>query len=110
MRLVHGGGDAIPCRVETRGVCDSGFAAHGLGNTWPLAHHFRPGNGFLVPPRDAIALEGAIRLLLGDSGLRGRMARRGREIAKVEFSEELVIRETVRVYKELIGDRWPDAR
>ncbi len=66
-------------------------------------------NGFLVPPRDALALEKTIRLLLDDSELRSRMARQGRKIAELEFSEELVIRETMGVYNELMGDRWPDA-
>jgi glycosyltransferase involved in cell wall biosynthesis len=70
----------------------------------------RPGeNGFLVPPRNAAALAEAIRKLLLDAPLRSRMGARGREIAVAEFSEEIVIGQTLAVYRDLLGDRWPAA-
>ena len=68
----------------------------------------RPGeNGFLVPPRDAVALAVAIRRLVEDSALRSRLGARSREIAVSEFSEQIVIRETLAVYRELLGNRSP---
>jgi len=64
-------------------------------------------NGFLVPARNAGALAEAIRLLLVDSELRIRMAKSSREIAVREFSEGLVVRQNLDVYRELLRERWP---
>ena len=64
-------------------------------------------NGFLVPTQDPIALAGALHTLLNDTALRMKMGSRGREIAVAEFSEERVIKETLAVYRELLGDRFP---
>ena len=70
----------------------------------------KPGeNGLLVPVRDAEALAEAIAVLLKDPALRGRMGARGREIAVQEFSEERVVRETLALYRELLGAKWPAA-
>jgi glycosyltransferase involved in cell wall biosynthesis len=66
-------------------------------------------NGLLVPPRDPGALAEAIATMLGDPALRARMGARGREIAVQEFSEERVVRETLEVYQELLGSKWPAA-
>jgi len=56
-------------------------------------------NGLLVPPRDAVALANALRLLIENQDMRQRMGQRGREIAETEFSVENVIRETLAVYR-----------
>jgi glycosyltransferase involved in cell wall biosynthesis len=70
----------------------------------------RPGeNGFLVPPRDPAALAEAICRLVQDAPLRARMGARSREIAVSEFSEEIVIGQTLAVYRELFGERSPAA-
>jgi glycosyltransferase involved in cell wall biosynthesis len=66
-------------------------------------------NGLLVPPRDPRALAEAIATLLKDPALRARMGARGREIAVQEFSEERVVQETMSVYRDLLGARWPAA-
>jgi len=64
-------------------------------------------NGLLVPPRDPEALAEAIATLLKDPALRARMGARGREIAVQEFSEERVVRETLELYRQLLGPKWP---
>lgn len=70
----------------------------------------KPGeNGLLVPLRDPEALAEAIAILLKDAALRARMGARGREIAVQEFSEERVVRETLALYRELLGAKWPAA-
>ena len=66
-------------------------------------------NGLLVPPRDPEALAQAIAVLLKDPALRARMGAGGREIAVQEFSEERVVRETLALYRELLGAKWPTA-
>jgi glycosyltransferase involved in cell wall biosynthesis len=60
-------------------------------------------NGFLVRVGDARAVARAIRQLVDDPGLRGRMGRRGRELAEDGFGVEAVSGRTVDVYRELIG-------
>jgi len=65
-------------------------------------------NGFLVPPRDPVALAEALHVMLRDSALRGSMGARGREIAVNEFSEERILGETLAVYRELLGKLWPE--
>ena len=64
-------------------------------------------NGLLVPVRDPSALASAIRDLLTDPVLRARMGTKGRQIVVSEFSEDRVLRETLAVYAELLGDHWP---
>jgi glycosyltransferase involved in cell wall biosynthesis len=66
-------------------------------------------NGFLIPPKDPSALADAIATLIADPALRQRFGRRGREIAVDEFRVEKVVEETLAVYRELLGARWPSA-
>lgn len=60
-------------------------------------------DGLLVPSRDSVALAGAIRLLVEDVELRGRLAGAARSKALAQFDEKLVIAKTVEVYGELIA-------
>lgn len=59
-------------------------------------------NGLLVPPRDVEALAAALKTLIMDPALRRRLGERGREIAKMEFSVDKIVRETLGVYRELL--------
>lgn len=59
-------------------------------------------NGLLVPVQDATVLADAIESLLNDKKARLRMGRRGRERAVDEFSDEVVIAQTLAVYEELL--------
>lgn len=60
-------------------------------------------NGLLVPPRDAGALAEAIGKLVQDRAMRIRMGASGRKIVVSEFSSAQVARETLAVYRELLG-------
>jgi len=60
-------------------------------------------NGLLVPPRDARALADAIRRLLEDPELRGRMGIAGRERAARDFGIETVVQQHLGLYRELLG-------
>jgi glycosyltransferase involved in cell wall biosynthesis len=57
-------------------------------------------NGFMVPPKDAGALAMALRRLIADADLRQRLGRLSRERAVQEFSDEVVIAATLKVYGE----------
>jgi glycosyltransferase involved in cell wall biosynthesis len=59
--------------------------------------------GLLTPPGDAGALAGAILRLMGDAEARARMGAAGRERARARFSIERTVRETERLYEELMG-------
>lgn len=59
-------------------------------------------DGLLVEPDDAPALGQAIRRLLEDEGLCRRMGAEGRKTAG-RYSIQRSVRETVRIYKRLIG-------
>jgi len=66
-------------------------------------------NGLLVPARDADALARAISSLLSDSSLRSRFGAQGRDLVLREFSNEVIIRETYKVYEEVLGYPWPNS-
>jgi len=59
-------------------------------------------NGYLVPERDSERLASALRRLIESPSLRLNMGRRGREIALAEFSIEKVVKDTLKVYEELL--------
>jgi glycosyltransferase involved in cell wall biosynthesis len=68
----------------------------------------QPGlNGLLVPARDAAALASAIEMLLDSPELRSRLGACGRQRAVNEFSEEIVVKKTLDLYRSLLGHRWP---
>jgi glycosyltransferase involved in cell wall biosynthesis len=62
-------------------------------------------NGLLVPARDPAALADALELLIANPGERARMGARGRERVRNEFSAQRVIAETLRLYRDLLGNQ-----
>ena len=58
--------------------------------------------GLLVPIKDAEALAEAIKRLLQNPAERLRMGARGRERAEKEFNQEIIIQQTLNVYREMI--------
>ncbi|MBF0107182.1 MAG: glycosyltransferase family 4 protein, partial [Deltaproteobacteria bacterium] len=61
-------------------------------------------NGLLVPPRNTHALADAIKALIEDPDRRKVMGQMGREIAAREFSDKMVIVETLALYRTMLGD------
>lgn len=64
-------------------------------------------NGLLVPPRNSVALAKAIQTLLRSPELREQFGKAGREIAVAEFSKDIVVAQTLSLYREILGNRWP---
>lgn len=60
-------------------------------------------NGLLVPARRAKELAEAMKRLIQHPGLRREFGERGRERAVAEFSLDIVVRQTMDVYANLIG-------
>lgn len=59
-------------------------------------------NGLLVPPRDSRALAFAIDRLLRDSEMSERFGRNGRQLVEMQFSDETIDAQTLRLYKEML--------
>jgi len=58
-------------------------------------------NGLLVPVMDVAALAEAMLTLAGDPDLRHRMGQAGRRRVLLEFAERRIIRDTIKIYKQL---------
>jgi glycosyltransferase involved in cell wall biosynthesis len=98
-------GEGVPKVLIEAAACGRAIVATDIPGCRAIVRH--NDNGLLVPARDPEALARAIALLLGDPTYRARLGARGREIAVGEFSEEMVIRQTLAVYQELLGAQWP---
>lgn len=59
-------------------------------------------NGLLVPIRNDQALAEAIEKLIVDKALRTKMGLKGREMVENEFSDQMIIEQTLQVYRELL--------
>jgi len=59
--------------------------------------------GLLVPPRDPVALAGAIQSLLDDDSLRHDLADRGRARAVAQFDRAQMVSRTLGVYERVLG-------
>ncbi len=57
--------------------------------------------GILVPLKDSIALAGAIKELINNPEKRRSMGKSGRKLVENEFSEEIVVNQTMKVYQRL---------
>lgn len=61
-------------------------------------------NGLLVPPKDKVALANALEYLIGNAGVRSRMAIAGRAMVENEFTEKIVVESTLALYEKLLAD------
>jgi rhamnosyl/mannosyltransferase len=61
--------------------------------------------GITVPPEDANSLARAINVLLEDVAMRQRMGEAGRVRAHWEFSPELMIERTLKLYEDVLQER-----
>jgi len=60
-------------------------------------------NGFLVPPKNSVALAEALIKLITNKELRLKMGSRGREIVLRDFSEKKVVTETLAIYQRILA-------
>ena len=67
-------------------------------------------NDLLVPARDVVALAAALERLLKDPALRQQMGARGRTLVEAEFSLDIVVRQTLEIYRELVDPAVVDVR
>jgi glycosyltransferase involved in cell wall biosynthesis len=90
--------EGLPKVLLEAASCGRAIIATDVPGCREIVHHNK--NGFLVPPRDSTFLADAIKKLIENPDLRTSMGVRGREIVRNEFSEEIVIEQTMALYKE----------
>ncbi len=61
--------------------------------------------GFLVPPRDCKSLARSIKLLLENSKIREEFGTKGKELVNNNFSLDRMVKDTEKLYEELIGEK-----
>ena len=93
--------EGVPKILIEAAACGKSIVATDVPGCREIVHH--DDNGLLVPAYDGKSLSEALEVLIQDSELRKKMGRRGREIVRREFSEEIVIKKTMQLYEGLIG-------
>ena len=95
--------EGVPRALIEAAACGRALVASDVPGCREIVQH--EVNGLLVPSRDASALAAALRRLLDDAALRGRMGAAGRDLAQREFSLERVNAATLALYSELLAGR-----
>jgi len=93
-------GEGVPRVLIEAASCGRAIVATDVPGCREIVRHGR--NGFLVLPGDPRILAGALKILIEDPGLRVKMGAFGREIVEAEFSEEIVVRKTMDIYKKIL--------
>jgi glycosyltransferase involved in cell wall biosynthesis len=62
-------------------------------------------NGLLVPPRDAGALEAAVRRIIADPGTRRAFGEANRRLAQAQFDERRIIASILDTYRRLLAEK-----
>ncbi|MFQ5954175.1 MAG: glycosyltransferase family 4 protein [Kiloniellales bacterium] len=64
--------------------------------------------GLMVPAGSVVPLADALQRLAGDGALRQRLGANARRLVETRFAEPLVVDQTLRLYRRLLGPRWPN--
>ena len=102
------GGEGVPKALLEAAASGRAIVTTDVPGCREIVHHGI--NGLVVPPRQPLALAEAIDTLLKSPEMRAEMAKRGREIAASQFSEEVVAAQTLSLYETLLGSRAPNAK
>ncbi len=96
-------GEGVPKALLEAAACARPIVAADMPG---LREIVRPGRtGLLVPPHDVAALAEALNALAGDPARRRAMGEAGRALVEAEFGEAIVARQTLALYRALLGDR-----
>ena len=99
------GGEGVPKVLMEAAACGRAIVTTDVPGCREIVEHGV--NGLIVPPEDSPALAAGMEQLLNDPEARRQMGARSRQKAVEEFSEEVVIRQTLVLYGELLGSGEP---
>ena len=94
-------GEGLPKALLEAAACGRAIVATDVPGCREVVHH--EDNGFLVPARDATSLANALERVVSDADLRRRMGVRGRARAVAELSADIVAKETLSLYADLLA-------
>jgi glycosyltransferase involved in cell wall biosynthesis len=95
------GGEGVPKVLMEAAACGRAIVTTDVPGCREIVQHGV--NGLIVPPEDTPSLAAGMERLLNDPEARRQMGARSRQKAVDEFSEEAVIRQTLVLYRELLG-------
>lgn len=93
-------GEGVPKILIEAAACARPLVATDVAGCREIVHDGV--NGVLVPPNDGMALAEAVGRLLGDPQRAAHMGQAGRLLVEKEFSLELVVRQTLKVYQTVL--------
>lgn len=93
--------EGLPLALVEAAACARPIVSTDIPGCREIVRHGE--NGFLVRPKDSKSLAQAIATLVEDPILRVCMGARGRQIVVDQFSSEIIQREILTVYHQLLG-------
>jgi glycosyltransferase involved in cell wall biosynthesis len=95
-------GEGVPKVLIEAAACGRAIVTTDMPGCREIVRHGL--NGLLVPPRDSSALAAALTRLVTDQALRTAFGRAGRALVEEEFDAKHVVKQTLSVYAEVLGD------
>jgi len=92
-------GEGIPKVLIEAASCGRAIVTNDVPGCREIVRHNE--NGLLIPPHDLKGLTDALKYLIENPELRVTMGTRGRKIVEAEFSEEIVVGQTMEVYERI---------
>jgi glycosyltransferase involved in cell wall biosynthesis len=96
-------GEGVPKTLLEAAACGRPLVAADVPGCREVAHPDE--TGILVPPHDVDRLAEAIAALAGDPARRAALGRAGRKLIECRFTDEIVARETVALYRAALAER-----
>jgi glycosyltransferase involved in cell wall biosynthesis len=96
-------GEGVPKTLLEAAACGRPLVAADVPGCREVVHPDE--TGILVPPHDVDRLAEAIAALAGDPARRGALGRAGRKLIECCFTDEIVARETLALYRAALAER-----
>lgn len=93
--------EGLPKALMEAAACGRALVAADVPGCREVVEHEK--TGLLVPVRDAAALADALERLIRDAALRRSLGAAARKLAVSAFAEELVVKQTLQVYRDLLS-------